>query len=138
MAHLRSMKRWRSLIILFACCAGVTACASTAPGVGAPTPSHQPPSKTTGPQRWGTVTGTVRDAHDQPVAGALVVPSALGPSAPPVPEIAVRSAQDGSYAWQLLPGRYTFVARTGEQHSAGVTVTVVVGGRVSADLTLQA
>jgi Carboxypeptidase regulatory-like domain len=78
---------------------------------------------------WATVTGTVTDAAGRPVAGAMVVPSAVGESTPPVPEIAVASDGRGRYAWRLMPGRYALVAHQGGRTSPSVVVSVVAAQR---------
>jgi len=66
----------------------------------------------------------------------MVVPSAVGESTPPVPEIAVASDGQGRYAWRLMPGRYALVTHHDGRTSPSVLVSVAVAQRSTADLTL--
>jgi len=78
----------------------MTGCADRAGGGRGDTASPETPATppASGPAAWATITGTVSDA-------VMVVPSAVGESTPPVPEIAVASDERGRYAWPTHAGQ---------------------------------
>src|SRR5215475_6738984 len=68
-----------------------------------PVSGSSPAPATTSPS-WGLVRGVVQDGAGRPVAGVLVVPTAVDSSTPQIPEIAVSTDAHGRYEWRLLPG----------------------------------
>jgi hypothetical protein len=105
-------------------------------GRDAPTPADAGPSASPGPSIWGAVSGVVRDRAGRPVAGVLVVPTAVDPSTPHVPEMAVSTDGHGRYEWHLLPGRYRLVVHRGGRSSSSQVVSLTAAHRSTIDLTL--
>ena len=119
----RTTRAWAPVMTI-----AVLAACTTAPA----SPDHPRPSSALG----GSITGTVRTTGGRPAPGVLVVPAPADASTPAVPEKAVTTDDAGRYRWQLMPGRYTVVARHADRTSTGVTVTVTAGQQAYADLTI--
>ena len=89
----------------------------------------------------GDVTGTVRTATGEPVAGVAILPRSVERPARPVPELLVATDRDGRYRWRLDPGRYELVARRSGPEPSTVSaprpVTVVAGRTERIDFTMD-
>jgi len=83
---------------------GLTLCAFTLVLAAA---HNRPAQAAGGARRLGTISGTVRDQHGQPLAGALV--QLLRDGAQQVVK-ETRSAADGSFTTRIAPGRYVLSA----------------------------
>lgn len=56
------------------------------------------------------VRGTVTDTGGNPIAGVMVHPTSLHDPQLLIPEMAILSDDDGTYAWDLAPGPYKLTA----------------------------
>ncbi|WP_436638588.1 carboxypeptidase-like regulatory domain-containing protein [Microbaculum sp. FT89] len=52
------------------------------------------------------VVGTVRSPAGAPIPGAVIVARSLDTPTKAIPEIAIVTNENGSFAWPLRPGRY--------------------------------
>jgi hypothetical protein len=83
------------------------------------------------------VAGRVTDAHGKPLAGVAVHPRSLAQPSQPIPELAVRSEDDGRYTWTLKPGDYE-ITFTADGYSPTTQRATVSPGRMTAlDVVLQ-
>jgi hypothetical protein len=108
-------------------------------GAGCRDPSQTVTSGNTGEAGKGSregVEGRVTAPDGKPVPGAFVQAESLDEPAPPIPEIAVLTGEDGRYLWPLSPGRYRItVSADGYQPTAG-TATVEAGRLATLNLAL--
>jgi hypothetical protein len=81
-------------------------------------------------------TGILRGPGGQPVAGAMIVARSLDEPAKPIPEIAIITNDQGSYAWPLRPGRYELTPMLDGSRGAPEEVSVEAGSMARRDLTM--
>lgn len=80
--------------------------------------------------------GIVRGPGGQPVVGAMIVARSLDVPARPIPEIAILTNEQGSYAWPLRPGRYELTPMLDGKRGVPEEVSVEAGGVTRRDLTM--
>jgi len=82
-----------------------------------------------------TISGTVRGTDDRPREGCAIVVGVI--SGGPVPEIALLSGQDGTYAWTLPAGEYTLTAHCPSGASGEITVDATRANVDAADIVVE-
>ena len=82
-----------------------------------------------------TISGTVRGTDDRPREGCAIVVGVI--SGGPVPEIALLSGQDGTYAWTLPAGEYTLTAHCPSGASGEMTVDATLANVDAADIVVE-
>lgn len=126
----------RPLVTVLAVGVLATVAVAAVRGPDTPVSTTDPVAGTTGTAGGGpALVGTVVDAAGSPVAGAAVVPAAVG-GGQPVPDLVVSSGADGRFRWALRAGRYTVTAVAGERRSQPVEVEVPDAGTAEVRLVL--
>lgn len=82
-----------------------------------------------------TISGTVSGADGWPRADCAIVVGVI--TGGPVPEIALLSGSDGSYAWTLPAGEYTVTAHCPSGASGKITVDATEGNVDLADIVVE-
>ncbi|WP_166790399.1 carboxypeptidase regulatory-like domain-containing protein [Cryobacterium tagatosivorans] len=82
-----------------------------------------------------TISGTVSGADGRPRADCAIVVGVI--TGGPVPEIALLSGSDGSYAWTLPAGEYTVTAHCPSGGSGKITVDATERNVDSADIVVE-
>jgi hypothetical protein len=83
------------------------------------------------------VEGRVTRPDGEPIVGAFVQARSLDDPAPPIPEIAIVTDEDGRYAWPLEPGRYQISVSSDGYRSARKSVSFRAGEVKTLDFVLQ-
>lgn len=84
-----------------------------------------------------TVQGRVSDAAGKPLVGVLVTPQSTDTPPKEVPEIAVRTDEQGQYVWTIAPGHYTMTFVQEGYATNTQAVEVVSTQPTTLDVTLQ-
>ena len=124
------MQKGVSLVVagLFALFAGTVGCGRS--------PSSRDAAGEPDKLRWGTVTGRV-EAGGEPVRQVLMEPRSLDDPAPPIPELAVFTNDNGRYEWHLPAGTYRVTTRAEGYRPSSGRVDVSGGEKTQLNFTLQ-
>ena len=112
-------------------------CASGANPAPPDPPEEAPPSGTSAAAVRQGFSGSVRDEAGRPLAGALIVPRALGAHGPPIPEMAILADAKGSFAWPLPPGSYELTVSAQGYQTAQQIGSVSKGRVTTMDVALR-